>query len=257
MFALYCDDSGTHQQSPFAVAACFVADVVQWEHFVKDWNEANEVEKFGTFHMAAFVAKQKQFALPEWQDEEKRDRTLKRLITIIKTRRRMGFFAVVEKSGYDAEVPPGMRERYKLGNSHYSFAVRMVMAQVLKWRRKYGYREPIQFVFDQMSKGKGEINAIFEKALNEGDEQALVHGISREAGWSFQSKSEVVPLQAADVLAWESLHDMRSVFLAGRGEARRKSFQALLEGPIYRGFHDAQTLRDWVRHVKERTNASW
>src|SRR5215472_6047308 len=190
MFALYCDDSGTHQESPFAVAACFVADVVQWDHFVSDWGRANEVEQFGTFHMADFVAKKAQFAGPEWQDEEKRDRTLKRLITLIRIRRRMGFFAVVEKAGYDAEVPRAMRERYKLGNNHYSFAVRMCMAQVLKWRMGYGYQEPIQFVFDQMSKGKGEINAIFEEALKEGNEQALVHGISRDAGWSFESKSK-------------------------------------------------------------------
>jgi hypothetical protein len=256
MFTLYCDDSGTHAESPFAVAACFVAPILQWEHFAKDWKAADGAEGFGVFHMADFVARKKQFAAPEWQDDDKRKRTLKRLINIINTRRRMGFFAAVEKSGYDAQVPQAMRDRYRLGNNHYSFAVRMCMAKVLKWRMKYGYKEPIEFVFDQMSKGAGEINAIFEKALKEGDEAALIHGISRDAGWSFQSKTKVVPLQGADILAWEALYHMQKAFLA-RGKTERKSFQALIETAMDPGYHDCDTLRKWVAHVRARTNATW
>ena len=132
MLSLYCDDSGTHDASPFAVAACLVAPVIQWEHFVKDWEAADAAEEFGVFHMADFVARRKQFAQPKWLDQEKRERTLKRLINIITTRRKMSFYSVVEKAGYDAEVPRTMRKRYKLGNNHYSFAVRMCMAKVLK-----------------------------------------------------------------------------------------------------------------------------
>src|SRR5262249_14872095 len=149
MFTLYCDDSGTHTQSPIAVAACYVSTVEQWERFVVDWNDADAAEHFGVFHMADFVARKEQFALPEWQDDEKRDRTIKRLITIINTRRRMGFFGVVEKSAYDTEVPQNLRDRFKLGKNHYTFVVRMCLAKVLRWRMKYGYQEPIQFVFDQ------------------------------------------------------------------------------------------------------------
>lgn len=255
MFTLYCDDSGTHTESPFAVAGCFVAPVLQWEHFAKDWQAANDAEGFGVFHMADFVAKKKQFEVPEWQDDAKRDRTLKRLINIINTQ--IGFFTAVEKAGYDAHVPQAMRDKYKLGNNHYSFAVRMSMAKVLKWRMKYDYKEPIEFVFDQMSKGKGEIDAIFEEALEEGDEKALVHGISRDAGWSFQSKAEVLPLQGSDILAWEALYDLRKVYLALCEKARRKSFQALIAGPIEGGFHDSGTLPNWVAHVRARTNATW
>ncbi|MGB9468388.1 MAG: hypothetical protein WBQ59_03485, partial [Candidatus Acidiferrum sp.] len=141
MFTLYCDDSGTHSQSPFAIAACFVAPAVQWERFVNDWNTANKAENFGTFHMADFVAHKMQFVLPEWKDEDKRSRTIKRLISVINIRRQQGFFSAVEKSGYDAEVPQFLRQERKLGNNHYTFAVRMCMAKVLKWRMKYKYKE--------------------------------------------------------------------------------------------------------------------
>jgi hypothetical protein len=258
MLTLYCDDSGTHAQSPVAVAACYVAPVLQWEHFVKDWNSANEAENFGVFHMADFVAKKEQFARPEWLDNEKRKRIICRLINIIGTRAKHGFFSAIEKEGYDREVPQEFRDKRKLGNNHYTFAVRMAMAKMLKWRMTYGYTtQPIEFVFDQLSKGKGEINQVFEAALKEGAEKALLHGVSRDAGWSFQSKAKILPLQAADILAWESLHYMQKVFLPEEKEKPRKSYLALLEKPLGRSYHDGESLRRWVAAVKERTGGRW
>ena len=101
MFTLYCDDSGTHPKSDVAVAACYVSTVEQWTDCKRNWDEANARENFGVFHMADFVAKQKQFSAPEWSDQRKRDRTIQALINIIKTRAHIGFAAVVEKSAYD------------------------------------------------------------------------------------------------------------------------------------------------------------
>jgi hypothetical protein len=252
MFTFYCDDSGTHTQSDIAVAACFVADATQWDHFVKDWNAANEAENFGVFHMADFVAHQKQFALPEWQDDQKRARTLKRLINIINTRKRMGFFGAVEKAAYETEVPQDLRDRFKLGKNHYTFAVRMCMAKVLKWRMKFGHNEPVQFVFDQLSKGRGEIAAVFEEALKEGSEKALAHGITRETGWSFRNKAEVLPLQAADIFAWEALRHMQKVHLPEIKENPRKSYAALVDRASDEGFHNKESLRKWIGYLRDR-----
>lgn len=256
MFTLYCDDSGTHAQSPIAAAACFVSTVEQWERFVIDWRAADDAEGFGVFHMADFVAKQKQFSREEWQDEEKRDRTLKRLINIAVTRRRIAFIAAVEKSSYDEVVPSELRDKFKLGTNHYTFAIRMCMGKVYKWRQKYGYKEPVQYVFDQMSKGKGEINAVFEEALKEGEEKALLHGIYK-GGWSFQDKAQVTPLQASDILAWESLRYVQKVYLPEprSKEAPRKSYIALTEGPTDLGYHSRETLRNLIAAVQEKLRA--
>ena len=98
MFTLYCDDSGTHPKSDVAVAACYVSTVDQWTEFTRNWDEANRRENFGVFHMADFVARQDQFAAPEWSDRKRRDRTIQALINIIKTRAQMAFAAVVAKS---------------------------------------------------------------------------------------------------------------------------------------------------------------
>jgi hypothetical protein len=251
MFALYCDDSGTHSESDIAVAACWVSDELQWKHFGMDWTAANEVENFGVFHMADFVARKQQFADKEWNDE-KRDRTIRRLINIIVTRRKHGFFAAVEKEAYDAEVPEELRTRYKLGNNHYTFAVRMCMGKVAKWRKRHAYKEPVQFVFDRMSKGRGEIDAVFELALKEGEEKALRENAIQKNGWSFANKAEVLPLQAADILAWETLRYMQKVYLATEKESVRKSYKELIEVGMDPGYHNRETLKALIAHIKER-----
>jgi hypothetical protein len=64
MFCLYCDDSGTHPKSDIAIAGCYIATVDQWKELKRNWDETNAKENFGVFHMADFVAKKKQFALP-------------------------------------------------------------------------------------------------------------------------------------------------------------------------------------------------
>jgi len=251
MFTLYCDDSGTHAQSPIAVAACFVAPVLQWEHFVRDWKAANAAENFGVFHMADFVGKYEQFANPEWRDQQKRDRTLRRLVNIINTRRQYGFAAAVEKIALDEEMPRHFMEGYQLGKNHYTFAMRMCLGKVLKWRRKYGHTEPIQYIFDEMSKGKGEINAVFERVLSEGADQAQAFGINK-GGWSFQSKSAVLPLQAADILAWESYNYMQKVYLPEIKQPIRKSFLALTDRAFENAYHRRETLKALVRDLQAK-----
>jgi len=72
MFSFYCDDSGTHKQSPVAVAACLVSSVNKWALFQKAWCEVNAAENFGVFHMADFEGNYDRFATEEWRDTAKK-----------------------------------------------------------------------------------------------------------------------------------------------------------------------------------------
>lgn len=199
MFTLYCDDSGTHPKSDVAVAGCYVSTVEQWGHFKRNWDDANKPEQFGVFHMADFVARQGQFSSPEWSDQAKRDRTIQALINIIiKTRAMMGFAAVVVKSAYDEVIVNG-ELRHKFGDNHYAFAVRLCTALVNRWREKYKYRAPVQYVFDRLSKGKGDINAIFQILVKGGQDAMNRYGIYKDCR-SFQDKAQVVQLQGAEIV---------------------------------------------------------
>ena len=150
MFSLYCDDSGTHPKSDISIAGCYIATVDQWKELERNWDETNAKENYGVFHMADFVANQE-----EWQDDGKRDRTIRALTRIINARARIGIAAAVIKSAYDEIIPGDLRER--LGQNHYTFVIRMCMSFIERWRQQNGHTEPIQYVFDRLSKGKGEM----------------------------------------------------------------------------------------------------
>ena len=51
-FSLYCDDSGTHDQSEWAIAASIIAPDEQWEKFNEEWQAVANEEGFDVFHMA-------------------------------------------------------------------------------------------------------------------------------------------------------------------------------------------------------------
>jgi len=250
MLTLYCDDSGTHAQSDIAVAACYISTAEQWAEFNRNWDEANARGNFGVFHMADFVARQQQFAAPAWTNQAKRDRTIQALINIIKTRARVGFSVVVVKSAYDEVIVNG-KLREKLGENHYAFVVRICTALVDRWRQRHGYRGPVQYVFDRLSKGKGDINALFEKLLMGGEIALRQYGVY-EGCWSFQDKSQVLPLQAADIWAWENCRYMSECVIPAKtpgvvAKKPRQSYLALRGSPVEVKYHIKESLEELVR----------
>jgi hypothetical protein len=255
MFTLYCDDSGTHAESNVAIAGCCIATVEQWKEVQRNWDEVNEKEKFGVFHMADFVARKEQFALAEWQDQAKRNRTLEKLINVITTRIEFGIAAAVLKSDYDAVVPSDIRSR--LGKNHYTFAIKMCVAYLEKWREERGYVEPMQYVFDQLSKGKGDINDAFNVVASGGPDAIRRYGVC-EDGWSFQSKSVVTQLQTADIWAYENYRYAANRFFPPIDQRRglRESYRILrtkIPRAIVR-YLNQKSLLELVSRIREMGN---
>lgn len=251
MFTLYCDDSGTHSQSEIAVAACLIASVDQWDKLKDEWDRANECEEFGVFHMADFVAKQEQFSSPKWANQAKRDRTIKRLINIIQTRVQFAIACAIVKSAYDDVVSENIQHPFWVDRkSHYTFTVRHCIAHIQKWRSSFHRLEPIQYVFDRLSKGKDEIDRQMELGATGGELALQAYGI-QQGGWSFQDKAAVTPLQAADIWAWENYKYFVDSFLpeSNKQKPRRKSYQALLKVPHTVRLHNKESLANLIRRM--------
>ena len=247
-FTAYFDDSGTHAQASVAVAACFVSTVDRWNTLEKLWNELNAEERFGIFHMADFVARTKQFK--DW-DNAKRDRVIRELIRIIKTNVYVSVMGAVIKADYDSEVT-GDARRY-LGQTHYSFNVRSCFNFIRQWREKNNCTDPIYYVFAAGSRGNGELNDLFNSAVtpeNKTDAYFKV-GIEKN-GWRFARKEDVVQLQSADILAWETYRHMRDCVLAENKKQMRASFKSMVEVPSMNRFFNKKTLKEIVE--KARSN---
>ena len=85
------------------------------------------------------------------------------------------------------------------------------MGKFMEWRATNPNGESVQYVFDKTTKGKNirtEIQRI-EENIREVPGEVHRFGLA-EDGFSEQSKSVFLPLQAADVLAWQWSHFMMS-----------------------------------------------
>ena len=196
---IYLDDSGTAPDQPMAVVSGLIASYPQWKKFNRDWDKARKDLGFDVFHSSECVASNFKSEFSQW-DERRKIRTFRRLREIIAQRSAQGFGVAVHKKDFDEVVPQELRQ--ELGKYHYTIAVRIVIGLVEQWRLSLGIREPVEYIFDRMAdkKSKAEIDAVFEQAEQLTDS---LHDFGIYNGChSFRDKREILPLQAADILAW-------------------------------------------------------
>ena len=211
-FELYMDDSGTHDGSQTAVAACYIASRGHWKAFVKAWNKVLKREHLEAegFHMTDFMARPERGVKPycDWS-QSKRDRVYAELASIINTHIKHGFaFAVPAEAFFEHAS-----EHFRKENASVPFtlAVETVLGLLKEWCSNQSGKVAIQFVFENR-KGKGEIMQIME-VLREDPSLADSVGFRPDYpdGVSFQSPKLFKPLQAADILAWTMRNHMESV----------------------------------------------
>jgi Protein of unknown function (DUF3800) len=255
MFTAYFDDSGTDRNSDTAVAACYISTRRGWDQFVTDWDHARVQEGFDAFHMADFTAPNSQGHRPycEW-DEAKKNHVYGRLARIINDNKRIGIAIAIPKEIW-SRTPERIQRHF--GREHYSFAVRLCMMQILKWRKNIQIALPVRYVFDwEMNKSqkRAEIAKIFEILSSPANEAlAECYGVER-SGFSFEHKEEFKPLQAADILAWQMRSHMRKVWTLGRDEPSicHPGFMLLREDQeMDLGFMTEAQLNTFVKRTEE------
>jgi Protein of unknown function (DUF3800) len=248
MMTVYFDDSGTHDQSEIAVAACLISDVRRWQSYESEWKSVLDdagIREAG-FHMAEFNARKPPF---DGWTEQKRDQVIRGLIEIINRYAFAGTATAVVKKDYDALVIGKLRE--KLGRYHYTFAVQSCLAFLEEWMDSSDARQPVQYIFDLMGRGKHEIIDLFDDIA--GREMAASFGIE-PGGYGFSNKRLVVQLQAADILAWEANKYAKDHHAADL--PARRSFQSMADNiEIKTRFFDASGLPDFVQDVTSRYEA--
>ena len=221
MFEVYWDDSGTHEGSPIAIAACYISTVKGWTKFVEEFNDIRHSEEFDCFHMADFAAYHEKDRKPwcDW-DYVKRKRVYGRIAGALNPNKRVGFGFAVPKEPFDRLLAP-LPEKLKddIGRYHYTYAVRCVMGAIQQWREQSLLtNKPIQYIFDHGNLNEPEIARMWH-------EISRIHmpferyGMEKD-GYSFQCRCAFKPLQAADILAWQLNSHMQKVILAGKDDVK-------------------------------------
>jgi tRNA1(Val) A37 N6-methylase TrmN6 len=84
----------------------------------------------------------------------------------------------------------------------------------------------MDYVFDAGTKGTGELLDTFFKYTKTQSDALSRYGLMKKR-YRFQKKSDCVRLEAADILAWETRHQMRGVIFANPPGKPRRSYVQL------------------------------
>jgi hypothetical protein len=174
MFSAYFDESGHPDDSNFLVVAGCVADLDQWVHLEREWCQA--------------LSPLDPLSAPGFHFAECRDDALKmRLAQIICRRVEKSFATVVPLDQYRV-----MNRKYIVAEAlgyPYPLGARWCIGAVQDWAEYHSEPTPIEFVFEDGAKHKGQIEWLAER-----DRFPLP---------IYKKKSECRTLQVADLLAGE------------------------------------------------------
>jgi hypothetical protein len=113
-----------------------------------------------------------------------------------------------------------------------------------------GHKHPINWVFEKGAEGQGQVAQMFTEL----DRDSVLSKEYRIGTWGFACK-DVVPLQAADTLAYEIFKQVENQ-IVDRGEKRdvRFSVKDLLrpQDLPYLKYWDKARLREWLARSQQR-----
>ena len=186
MLDAYFDDSGTHQGSPAISVAGYMSTPDRWKRFESEWRETLDAYGVEFFHMTDFASGMQQFK--DWP-RAKREPRLNKLISISNRNVLFSTASVVPAEVYDASL------RHL---SHpYDIAARQCLVMALGYARQAKLAGTISFVFESGTRGAHNFLAAYQ-AIHEKYRARLDLG-----PLSFADKKKCLPLQAADILAYE------------------------------------------------------
>lgn len=222
----YFDASGTHRQDG-SLAMCvagYVSTPRRWKKFEREWEELLREEGISAFHRTDLESLRKEFK--GWT-VERRDRVVKRAHKIIKRWALMGVAVGFPFDLYERIIhTPELRKRF---SKPYALCTMRCIIPLSEWATEQGYRDPINYVFDRGDEGRGQVLNAFR--LSDHDRYLL-------GTCQFEDKKKFVPLQAADVLAYEVYKfTTEQVVKGGAERGMREGLEDLLGIPhIIHGF---------------------
>jgi hypothetical protein len=195
MLRAYIDDSGWGS-APMFVLAGWVSRVEFWEKFSDNWQVAlDSIPRIRYFKMYEAHRLEGEFA--GWAANA-RDDKLEQLLAVIKGHVILGVHCAVPHAAYESIISGRLARQLERS---YVLAFYMVMIEMLGFLYLSKWNEPVDFVFDEQGKDGTYAVAAYDVFLRFAPPY-LRHLIGGKP--IHRSDSDVLPLQAADLLAWQT-----------------------------------------------------
>ncbi|MDX3965144.1 MAG: DUF3800 domain-containing protein [Bradyrhizobium sp.] len=196
MITAYFDASGTMGDSTVFVMAGYLGYSPAWQRFSDEWGTAlSEPRVLKYFKMSEAWARRGEFT--GWVPED-RDAKLRRLAPIVNKHALASMIVTVPTRSWRRHMVGKLEHKYH--NRPYYFAFHGAMSSVPKFLHQKGIEDQIEFVFD--SEGGEPVQEILD-GFDRWAELAPDHLKKYLSGPPvFRDEKLVLPLQAADMLAW-------------------------------------------------------
>jgi hypothetical protein len=226
MLAAYFDESYNHrtektQNDPLVyTVACCLSTVTRWKKFEKRWRFQLQMAGVESFHMKDYESRQGPYH--DWSNE-KRVKVLKGLHKIMKDHILYGCSVTLNKEDFDEKIKSTPLLAHHFGKNYYDFNVRLCVKELNEWCDRNAYRDDMLYVFGEEGKQGSALDRMFGEVLRD---PKLKRRYRTKDRWVKGIMKEVLPLQAADILAYEL--NKRALNEAGGGaQVVRKSLDNL------------------------------
>lgn len=206
VFQTFIDDSGSEPQSPIFVLAGFIAPHVNWARFSDDWQtELDKSPKLDYFKMTEAAGLGGQFSRRRGWNEAIRDIRVMNFANIVLKHAaiRVEFTMRHDDFGrYISSIPAVQRSLY-IDHPYVMLAFHAIMI-VAAHQDMFGIIKPCDFIFDEQTGFSDEMLRLwpkFKASLGRSTTSDLAKFIGSHP--IFRSEVDFLPLQAADLCAWQ------------------------------------------------------
>jgi hypothetical protein len=199
MLRAFCDESGKHEQAEAFVVSGYVGRENKWKTLERRWKRALHKEGLREFHMTDCEGGHGEFA---GMLRAERDALQRRFIEIILDADIYGVSGGIDMASYNelSHRLKNIRKHVKYTKSPYFLGFEHFVMEVAYRVTWHSDIERIAFVFDRQKEFQGRAKELYDEVVQLKDAVTYNHRLGPLA---FDSKTVQVPLQAADVIAYE------------------------------------------------------
>jgi len=249
MLTVYCDDSGN---SRVAAVAGYLGTALQWKRFCPEWKRALDKENIQVMHRTNLETWHGEFTEDKGWNPTRRTAFVKRLHPIIKHRTYTGVGTSVLLADFETTMPDWVKTLF---GGPYGWCAHECIVAMRVWSDRHRQSDPIEWVFEQGTRGTHEIGLMFE-GLCENPAWRQQYRL-KPNGWSFKPKS-LRPLQSADRVAYELYkHTENRILDKGKRNIRLSALDLFRphELPYFKYWNTAR-MSKWLSGWDEKTKAS-
>lgn len=195
IFTAYVDESGMHDGSQHIVLAGYISTADQWNAFEDNWKAALSDAGIPSFHMTDFANR----IAPHynrWSESQRQER-LARFINIANKHSICSVGVILSKADLGAAM--GRVITVFRGRAYGIAATWFTGLTVAALTKHHDPNAHVAYVMDRGARRSGEYVQIINRMMAKTDLMAGIRALSIR----LESSSLFVPLQAADILAYE------------------------------------------------------